>query len=66
MQIEPDLRCWSTLPANFQLALAGIDPGKHNVKVKFYANSEVISEKDLGDFDIPAKKKFIINCRTVN
>ena len=65
LQIKPDLRCWSTLPANLQLALAGVNPGKHNVRIKYYSGASVLAEQDLGDIDIQAKKKLVLNCRTV-
>jgi len=63
-QMKPDLRCWHTLPANFQLNRMSLKPGKQ--KVSFvYVDSGGIIERIEKDVEIKKGEKTVVNLRTL-
>lgn len=63
-QMKPDLRCWHTLPANFQLGREFLPAGKHKVNFQFMGKGGVIStiEKEV---EIKKGEKTLVNLRTL-
>ena len=64
-QMKPDLRCWHTLPANFQIGRFTLKPGKHKVKYVLIGGGRII---DTVEKDVEIKKggKTLVNIRTLN
>lgn len=62
--MKPDLRCWHTLPANFQLGREFLPAGKHKVNFQFMGKGGVIStiEKEV---EIKKGEKTLVNLRTL-
>lgn len=60
-QMKPDLRCWHTLPANFQLGRIPLKPGKYKVRFTLEGNVDQI-EKDV---EIKKGEKTLVNLRTL-
>ncbi|HEY8278859.1 MAG TPA: hypothetical protein VIH99_04505 [Bdellovibrionota bacterium] len=47
---QPDLRSWLTLPKEFQVARADVEPGKYRASLRMERSSgELDAEKDLGE-----------------
>jgi hypothetical protein len=65
-QIKPDLRCWHTLPANFQLGRIFLPPGKYNITIDFIdALGRVERSKESLSVEIKAGEKTFFNYRTL-
>lgn len=65
-QIKPDLRCWHTLPANFQLGRIFLPPGKYNITIDFIdAFGRVERSKESLSVEIKAGEKTFFNYRTL-
>ncbi len=60
-QMKPDLRCWHTLPANFQLGRMSVRPGKYKVRFTLEGNVDQV-EKDV---EIKKGEKTLVNLRTL-
>ncbi len=63
-QMKPDLRCWHTLPANFQLGRMKLQPGKHNVSFSFIANGGIVDRQEK-EVEIKKGEKKVVNLRTL-
>ena len=63
-QMKPDLRCWHTLPANFQLGRVFLPPGEYKANFQFMGRGGVIStfEKEV---EIKKGEKTLVNLRTL-
>ncbi|MGB4267996.1 MAG: PDZ domain-containing protein [Spirochaetota bacterium] len=62
-QIKPDLRCWHTLPENFQLSRIFLPPGKYTISFKFVDYSgNIVSTQDQ-TIEIKSGKKVFLNKR---
>ncbi|TGL61317.1 hypothetical protein EHQ58_05945 [Leptospira ognonensis] len=61
--LEPDLRCWSLLPSNFQAKRLFLEPGSYTVKFKMNGPE--------GEFSVPIEvkiekgKPFFVNLRSI-
>ena len=65
-QMKPDLRCWHTLPANFQLGRIFLSPGDYKITVKFLnANGAEIYPSKQSRVEIKKGEKTIFNYRTL-
>lgn len=62
-QMKPDLRCWHTLPSNFQLGRMQIKPGKK--KVTFTLTGGGIVERQEKEVEIKKGEKTLVNLRTL-
>lgn len=63
-QIKPDLRCWHTLPENFQLTRLFLPEGHYNINFKFINHFGQVQKTDSLAVDIAKGKKTFINYRT--
>jgi len=63
-QMQPDLRCWHTLPANFQLGRMTLKPGTHTVSFALIGNSGVV-ERIEKTVEIKKGQKTLVNMRTL-
>ncbi|HPD78551.1 MAG TPA: hypothetical protein PLH88_09025 [Spirochaetota bacterium] len=63
-QMKPDLRCWHTLPANFQLGRMTLKPGKYNVKFILSGAEGKIDEIEK-EVEIKKGEKTLVNIRTL-
>lgn len=65
-QMKPDLRCWHTLPANFQLGRIFLTQGNYKVTIKFLnANGAEIYPSVQNRVEIKKGEKTIFNYRTL-
>ncbi len=64
-QIQPDLRCWHTLPANFQLGRMFLPPGDHQVAINLIDRGGAIVERLERTIKIEKDKRSFFNLRTV-
>jgi hypothetical protein len=62
-QMKPDLRCWHTLPANFQLGRMMVKPGKK--KVSFSLSGGGFNERVEKEVEIKKGEKTLVNLRTL-
>jgi hypothetical protein len=62
--MKPDLRCWHTLPANFQLARMTLNPGTQKVNFTLVGNNGVV-ERIEQTVEIKKGQKTLINVRTL-
>jgi hypothetical protein len=62
--MKPDLRCWHTLPANFQLGRMNLKPGKHNVSFAFIGAGGIIDRQEK-EVEIKKGEKKVVNLRTL-
>lgn len=62
-QIKPDLRCWHTLPENFQLSRIFLPPGKYTITFKFVDHSGNIVTTQNETIEIISGKKTFLNKR---
>jgi hypothetical protein len=63
-QMKPDLRCWHTLPANFQIARMTLNPGTQKVNFTLVGNNGVV-ERIEKTVEIKKGEKTLINLRTL-
>ncbi len=63
-QMKPDLRCWHTLPANFQLNRMSLKPGKQKVSFVYLDNGGII-ERIEKEVEIKKGEKTVVNLRTL-
>jgi len=63
-QMKPDLRCWHTLPANFQLGREFLPPGKYTAKFQFMGGGGVVSTTEK-EVEIKKGEKTLVNLRTL-
>lgn len=65
---KPDLRSWLTLPQNFQIFRAQVQPGKHHITLRMLNTSgQEENAKDLGAVDLPRVGNVeILNYRSLN
>jgi tetratricopeptide (TPR) repeat protein len=63
-QMKPDLRCWHTLPANFQLGREFLPPGKYTAKFQFMGRGGVVSTTEK-EVEIKKGEKTLVNLRTL-
>jgi len=63
-QMKPDLRCWHTLPANFQLGRMRLKPGKTTLNFILSGGGGIIDriEKEV---EIKKGEKTVVNLRTL-
>ncbi|MCX8123409.1 MAG: PDZ domain-containing protein [Spirochaetes bacterium] len=62
-QIKPDLRCWHTLPENFQLSRIFLPPGNYTVTLKYVDHSGNIVSTQNETIEIKPGKKTFLNKR---
>lgn len=62
--MKPDLRCWHTLPANFQLSRMKLKPGKHSISFAFMGNGGIIDRQEK-EVEIKKGEKKVVNLRTL-
>lgn len=62
-QIKPDLRCWHTLPENFQLSRIFLPPGNYTITFKFVDYSGNIVSTQNETIEIKSGKKVFLNKR---
>jgi uncharacterized protein len=63
--IKPDLRCWHTLPANFQVRRLFLKPGSYDMKIDLLASDGSTVETRTEKVVISAGKKTLLNFRTL-
>jgi uncharacterized protein len=63
--IKPDLRCWHTLPANFQVRRLFLKPGEYDMKIDLLAADGSTVETRTEKVVISAGKKTLLNYRTL-
>lgn len=63
-QMKPDLRCWHTLPANFQLARIKVKPGKSRVNLVMMGGGGIVDRVEK-DVEIKKGEKTLVNLRTL-
>ncbi|MCX7677895.1 MAG: hypothetical protein N2316_01620 [Spirochaetes bacterium] len=64
-QIKPDLRCWHTLPANFQLGRFFLPPGEHDVEISLVGRAGGVVTTLSRKITIEKGKRNIFDLRTV-
>jgi hypothetical protein len=64
-QMKPDLRCWHTLPANFQLSRIFLAPGQYNITIKFIDSGNRVERTTNHVINIVKGQKTIFNFRTL-
>ena len=64
-QIQPDLRCWHTLPANLQLGRVYLKPGKYDIEIKFINSAGDVDRTEKQAVEIKEGKKTLLNYRTL-
>ncbi len=62
--MKPDLRCWHTLPANFQLGRVRLKPGKHTVSFAFMGGGGIVDRQEK-EVEIKKGEKKVVNLRTL-
>jgi uncharacterized protein len=63
--IKPDLRCWHTLPANYQIRRLFLKPGDYDMNIEFLAADGSVVETRTEKVSIAAGKKTLLNYRTL-
>ncbi|MCL1865730.1 MAG: hypothetical protein FWF73_07970 [Spirochaetes bacterium] len=63
-QMKPDLRCWHTLPANFQLGRMMLKPGTQTVNFVLIGNNGAV-ERIEKTVEIKKGQKTLVNMRTL-
>lgn len=64
-QIKPDLRCWHTLPANFQLGRVFLPPGQHDLTINLVGRNGGIVHSMHKIIEIEKGKRKVMSLRTV-
>jgi len=63
---KPDLRCWHTLPANYQAGSKILPIGKYYAKVILYDNQRnIIREEIISPIEVKKNQPAVVNIRTV-
>ena len=65
-QIKPDLRCWHTLPENFQLSRLFLPPGTYTITFKYVDNAGNTISTQTETITIEKGKKVFLNKRIVS
>lgn len=63
-QMKPDLRCWHTLPANFQLGRMRLKPGKQKLNFALIGNGGIVDRVEK-EVEIKKGEKTVVNLRTL-
>jgi hypothetical protein len=63
-QMKPDLRCWHTLPANFQIGREFLPPGKYTAQFQFMGRGGIVSTAEK-EVEIKKGEKTLVNLRTL-
>lgn len=63
-QMKPDLRCWHTLPANFQLGRTRMKAGKYKLNFAFMGDGGIV-ESVQKEVEIKKGEKTLVNLRTL-
>ncbi len=63
-QMKPDLRCWHSLPANFQLARMKLKPGKTKLNMVLMGDGGIVDRVEK-DVEIKKGEKTLVNLRTL-
>jgi hypothetical protein len=64
---KPDLRCWHSIPANYQSGSAMLPEGKYDVKIIYYDyDGNFVMEKNHGEINLREGAPSIINFRAYN
>jgi hypothetical protein len=64
-QLEPDLRCWHTLPAKLHIARVPVRPGTHKVDLNIEASGGVSAYKKSVNVTVGKNERVIINERVL-
>ena len=64
-QIQPDLRCWHSLPANLQLDRMFLSPGKYTVTLNFLGQNGAVVRQETDEFTVEKGKRTFLNYRTL-
>jgi hypothetical protein len=64
-QIQPDLRCWHSLPANLQLERLFLSPGKYTLTLNFIGQTGAVIRQDTDEFTVEKGKRTFLNYRTL-
>ncbi|MCU0821173.1 MAG: hypothetical protein MUC95_01710 [Spirochaetes bacterium] len=64
-QIQPDLRCWHTLPANLQVSRLFLKPGKYDIDIQFINRAGAVDRTEKQTIEIKEGKKTFRNYRTL-
>lgn len=62
--IKPDLRCWRTLPSNFQIRRIFLEPGTYDFEFKSNT-SRAMGGKNFTKISVDASKLVVINFRSL-
>jgi uncharacterized protein len=62
--IEPDLRCWRTLPSNFQIKRIFIEPGTYSFEFKS-PSARTLGDKNFKNITVEKGKTTYINFRSL-
>ncbi len=63
-QMKPDLRCWHTLPANFQLGRMNLKPGKQKLNFILIGDGGIVDRVEK-EVEIKKGEKTLVNLRTL-
>lgn len=63
-QMKPDLRCWHTLPANFQLGRLNLKAGKQKLKFAFMGQGGIVDNVEK-EVEIKKGEKTVVTLRTL-
>ncbi|HNX23324.1 MAG TPA: hypothetical protein PKG60_04710 [Spirochaetota bacterium] len=63
-QMKPDLRCWHTLPANFQLGRMKLKQGKYKLNFAFMGDGGIVDRAEK-EVEIKKGEKTLVNLRTL-
>lgn len=64
-QMQPDLRCWHTLPASLQMTRLFLKPGKYTLTLVFTDNNNTPKGKKQIDVELKSGEKVFINQRSL-
>lgn len=63
-QMKPDLRCWHTLPANFQLGRIKLKPGPYKMNFMMMGGGGIVESVEK-EVEIKKGEKTLVNLRTL-
>ena len=63
-QMKPDLRCWHTLPAGFQLGRMKMKPGPYKLKFMMMSGGGIVESVEK-EVEIKKGEKTLVNLRTL-
>lgn len=64
-QIKPDLRCWHSLPANFQIARAFLPAGEYEIQIEFIDNNNKVRSVEKEKIIVKQGNTTLLNYRTL-